>query len=103
MLFLLTLRNSRDLEKHRSPQADGALGPDSTAVRLDDGLTDRKPKPDAAPLFLLRLPKTVKNMRQLFGGNAAPAVFHPEQNVAGLIACADRDRTARGGELHGIS
>ena len=72
---------SRDREEESAAPTQRALCPDAPAVTFDDALGDGKSESGASTIAPRRLPKSVKNMRQVIGRDPGAAVCHREYNL----------------------
>ncbi len=49
------------------------------------------------------LPEAFKNLLSLLQGDAGTLILNPDQMLPGLVHDTDRDHSANGAELHGVS
>ena len=80
-----------------------ALDPDSTAVRFDDALRDRKAEPGALAVRACRLPESIEDTRQILDRDAGARIGNPEDDLLIPHRRRDRDATAGVRELDRIA
>src|SRR6266446_8341396 len=91
--------------KGRTGARARALGPNDTAVRLDDVLDDREPEAEpsfAAPRRRVALAKTVEDVWQEHRVDALARVTNDDSPDVCVASDAHDDVPAGGGELEGV-
>src|ERR671930_2530545 len=89
----------------RAARAWIALGPDATAVQLDDTPTHVQPEPEPGEPSVVDITAAVEAIeyqRQVLGWNADPLVDHRDAGGVPFAPDADEDVAAGGTELDGV-
>src|SRR5581483_11222261 len=93
----------RQREVNPGSFAQGALGPDPPAVRLDDAPDDGQSQPHPVAVLALGLPGAVEQVGQLLRIHARAVIGDREADDGPVGAGVDADVPAGRAELHAVS